>query len=103
MGSLGRLYIADLSNHRIRMVDQNGIISTVAGTGAKGSTGDGGPAVNAQLSSPNNLALDSVGNLYISENHRVRKVEANSAGTYQCVITNASGSVTSNGAVLTTN
>ncbi|WP_162616221.1 S-layer homology domain-containing protein [Paenibacillus lutimineralis] len=76
--SSGNLYIADKGNHRIRKVDTSGTISTVAGTGVRGYSGDGGDAASAQLNSPLGVAVDSSGNLYISDtfNHRVRKVDA---------------------------
>ncbi len=69
------VYIADTGNNVIRRVG-NGIISTVAGTGTAGFSGDGGPATAAQLNLPEYVALDSAGNLYISDtgNHRIRKV-----------------------------
>ena len=72
----GNLYIADTDNNRIRKVDQSGIISTFAGTGVPGLSGDGGLATIARLSSPRGLALDSFGNLYIADtgNHRIRMV-----------------------------
>ncbi len=73
----GNLYIADWANHRVRMVSTStGIITTIAGTGIQGYSGDGGPAVNANLNLPNSVALDSSGNLYISDsyNNRIRKV-----------------------------
>ncbi|HEV8132808.1 MAG TPA: IPT/TIG domain-containing protein [Acidobacteriota bacterium] len=75
----GNLFIADTENHRIRKVDfRTGVISTIAGTGQRGSSGDGGPAVAALLNFPRGLTLDSTGNLYIadSSNHRIRKVNA---------------------------
>ena len=74
----GNLFIADTDNHRIRKVDSAGGISTVAGTGERGFGGDGGPAVNAQLSAPSGVALDGAGNLFIADtdNHRIRKVDA---------------------------
>ncbi len=76
----GNLYIADQYACRIRKVT-NGIISTVAGTGDYGSSGDGGPAINAKLSNPSGVAVDSSGNIYISDygNNRIRKVSP--AGT----------------------
>src|SRR5664279_2772055 len=72
----GYLYIADLENNRVRRVGPDGMIVTYAGTGGQGSSGDGGLATSAQMLSPRNLAVDSAGNLYISEfsGHRVRKV-----------------------------
>lgn len=71
----GNLYIADYTNLVVREVS-HGIITTIAGTGALGFSGDGGPAVNAKLGPPSGVALDSDGNLYIADpfNHRVRKV-----------------------------
>ena len=75
----GNLYIADTTNNRIRKVDAStGIISTVAGTGVFGFSGDGGPATSAQISSPEGVAVDGSGNLYIADwdNHRIRKVDA---------------------------
>jgi sugar lactone lactonase YvrE len=74
--SKGNLYIADVSNHRIRKVDTNGLISTVAGTGVGGYSGDGAPAVNAQLNMPYGILLDKNDNLLIadSDNNVVRKI-----------------------------
>ena len=73
--SAGNLYIADLANNRIRKVS-NGVISTVAGNGTPGFSGDGGLATAAQLDQPAGVAVDSAGNLYIADcwNHRIRKV-----------------------------
>lgn len=76
MDSLGNVYIADRDNHRIRKIDTNGNISTVAGTGSAGNTGDGGPASGALLNSPESVTPDVFGNLFIADtgNHRVRMV-----------------------------
>jgi len=73
----GNLYIADDGHHRIRKVDTNGIITTVAGTGKQGYSGDGGAATKAQLYRPSGVALDAAGNLYIADmdNRRIRKVD----------------------------
>lgn len=70
------VYIADPSNHRIRRVTTDGIIQTFAGTGAAGSSGDGGPAAQATLNFPTGIAFDASGNFYIADNgaNRVRKV-----------------------------
>ncbi len=76
---LGNLYIADSVGNRIRKVAAgSGIITTVAGTGASGTSGDGGPATAASLSYPEDVAVDTLGNLYIADsfNHRVRKITA---------------------------
>ncbi|MBM3812904.1 MAG: hypothetical protein FJW20_14870 [Acidimicrobiia bacterium] len=72
----GFLYIADTRNHRIRRVAPDGTISTIAGAGLAGFSGDGGPAIRATLRSPRGIALDAAGNLYIADqnNHRVRWV-----------------------------
>ena len=77
MDGAGNLYIADRLNHRVRKVDIGGNITTVVGTGVAGFSGDGGPAILAQLNEPTGLALDGAGNLYIIAefNHRVRKVD----------------------------
>lgn len=76
LDSKGNVYIADVMNHRIRRVDANGVISTVAGTGVAGYTGDGGLAVNAQLNTPYGIFLDRNDNLLIadSDNQVIRKV-----------------------------
>lgn len=78
----GNLYIADRANHRIRKIDANGIITTIAGSGPIGESnggfgGDGGPATKARLHTPEAVALDQSGNLYIADmyNERVRKVD----------------------------
>ena len=73
----GNIYIADVTNHSIRKVDSAGNISTVAGTGTDGYSGDGGAATSAELASPTGVSVDGSGNLYIaySNNHRVRKVD----------------------------
>src|SRR6185312_6498559 len=70
----GNLYVADTGNNRIRRITPQGIIATVAGTGVYGYSGDGGPAVTAQLGSPAGLVFDSAGNLYIADAARVRRV-----------------------------
>jgi trimeric autotransporter adhesin len=74
--SAGDLYIADSMNNVVRMVSTAGIISTIAGNGINGYSGDGAEATGAALSNPQSVALDSQGNVYISDrnNNRVREV-----------------------------
>jgi sugar lactone lactonase YvrE len=75
----GNIYIADLYNNRIRKVDRNGNITTVAGTGAYGFSGDDGQATNAQLAYPRAVAVYTDGTFYIADinNNRIRKVDSN--------------------------
>jgi sugar lactone lactonase YvrE len=77
----GDVYFSDSSNNRVRKIAANGILTTIAGGGAYGFAGDGGPAAQALLNQPLGIALDSAGNLYIADygNNRVRKVDL--AGT----------------------
>jgi len=72
----GYIYIGDTENHRIRKVSPDGIITTVAGTGTEGYSGDGGPALKAELADPHGIAVGGDGSLYIGEprNHCIRKV-----------------------------
>jgi len=74
----GNLYIADTYNARIRKVDTNGIITTVAGNGGLGYAGDGGPASAATLFLPMDVALDAAGNIYIADQNAdvIRKVDS---------------------------
>ena len=105
----GNVYISDSGNNRIRRVDTNGIISTVAGTGTNAYAGDGGPATNADLNNPTGMALDLAGNLFVADysNNCVRvislagtpvltlsPVNPASAGNYSVVVSNPYGSVT---------
>ncbi|MBO9542534.1 IPT/TIG domain-containing protein [bacterium] len=84
----GNLYIADTDNHCIRKVT-NGVITTVAGNGASGFSGNGGPATSAKLYYPQGVAVDATGNLYIADtnNQRIRKV---TNGTISTVAGNGS-------------
>jgi uncharacterized protein (TIGR03437 family) len=77
LDSAGNLYFADTGNNRVRKVSFSAnTIVTIAGTGTPGSSGDGFPAINAELNSPRGLAFDAAGNLYIADsgNHRIRMV-----------------------------
>ena len=83
---LGRLYISDQENQRVRMIDLDGTISTVVGTGEAGFAGDGGPATEARIWAPvsqaapptSRIAIDDLGHLYLADtfNNRIRKVDA---------------------------
>lgn len=74
----GNVLIADPQHHRIRRVDRSGIISTIAGNGRKGYSGDGGLALQASFDRPRRLALDNAGNLFIVDfgNDAIRRVDA---------------------------
>jgi uncharacterized protein (TIGR03437 family) len=87
--SSGNLFIADTNNNLIRKVSAGGIITTVAGNGNGGFSGDGGPAASAALAYPSGVAVDSSGNLFIADrrNNRIRKVSA--SGTITTVAGNA--------------
>jgi uncharacterized protein (TIGR03437 family) len=87
----GNLYISEVGNNRIRKVS-NGVITTVAGNGARGFSGDNGPATSAQLAEPSGVAVDSAGNLYIADagNFRIRKVSNGMIATV-AVLTYPSG------------
>ncbi len=125
--ALGNLFISDSWNNRIRKIDTNGIITTLAGTGRTGgnpfitnyngvkiyyfpTSGDGGPACQAELNGPEGLALDAAGNLFFADtgDQRIRKLSvtgsplltipnagAANAGSYSVVVSNPYGSVTS--------
>src|SRR5919202_706673 len=73
----GTLYVADGENNVVRRVAPDGTITTVAGTGAAGSTGDGGPATEARLNMPHAITLDATGHLYIADSAsaRVRRID----------------------------
>ncbi len=75
----GNLYIADTSNNRVRKVNTNGVITTVAGTGTAGFSGDGGLATSAELDVPFRISIDAAGDLYVDDqtNERIRMVATN--------------------------
>ena len=74
----GNLFIADFDNNTVRKISASGIITTVAGNGVAGFSGDGGPATSAQLNGPWGVAVDRAGNLFIADsaNNRVRRVSS---------------------------
>ena len=81
----GNIYIADYFNNRIRVVNSSGIISTVAGNGTAGFSGDGGPATSAEFNLPTDVTLDQSGNLYIADNNNARVREVNTAGVINTI------------------
>jgi sugar lactone lactonase YvrE len=114
--ALGNLYLADSWNNRVRRVDTNGIITTVAGNGGTGYSGDGGAATNASLNNPQGLGFDSSGNLYIADSghacirevalagsptRTLNTVTTSNSGDYNVVITTPWGSITSSVATVT--
>ena len=79
LDAAGNMYVSDHNNARVRKIDVvTGIVTTIAGTGVAGFSGDGGPAVNAQVSQPSDLCVDAAGNVYFDDdqNFRVRKINA---------------------------
>lgn len=76
MDAMGTLYVADTGNNRVRRLDSDGIVRTVAGTGEQDFVGDEGPAVQAGLGRPDSLATDAQGNIYIADraNWLIRKI-----------------------------
>ena len=84
----GNLFIADYANNRIRKINTSGIITTVAGTGTAGYTGNSGPATAAELNGPGSIVIDTSGNLYIAEtgNNVIRKI--NTSGSISLIAGN---------------
>ena len=99
--TLGNLFIAETGNQRIRKVDTNGLITTVAGNGIWGYSGDGGAATNASFLFPVDVTVDSSGNLYIADqdNHRIRHVDTN--GIITTVVGNGTTSYSGDGGAAT--
>jgi len=99
--NLGNLYFSENVTPRIRRVDPNGIITTIAGNGSPAFAGDGGLAAKAQLYGPSGLAVDAAGNLYIADtnNQRVRKIDTN--GIITTVAGNPTASSTADGGLAT--
>lgn len=87
-GKNGNIYIGDISNRRIRMIDRLGYISTVVGTGISGHEGDNGPATNAKILGPKDIVFDKYGNMYFADGGTDRVKKVNTAG----IITNVAGS-----------
>jgi len=104
LDSIGNLYIADFGNQRIRKVNATtGIITTIAGNGTTGYSGDGGLAKSASLNYPNYICLDKYNNIYIADgfNQRIRKVNAIS-GTISTVVGNGMAGYSADGGLADT-
>jgi DNA-binding beta-propeller fold protein YncE len=73
----GNFYLVEHGGHRVRKIDLKGLVTTIAGTGEKGDSGDGGPAVKATFNAPHNLVVGPDGSIYVADtlNHRVRKID----------------------------
>ena len=99
--NFGNIYIADFGNHRIRMINSMGTITTVAGNGTAGYSGDGGPATSAELQYPRQIAIDASGNMFIADeyNNRIRMV--NQQGVISTFAGNGTQSCTGDGGVVT--
>ena len=93
----GNLFIVDQGAHRVRKVDTSGGISTFAGNGSQGFSGDGGPAAQAAMNNPTAAATDAAGNLYVTDqsNQRIRRID--STGTIQTVAGNGNTSFSGDG------
>jgi len=72
----GNIYFTDLGNNRIRKISTAGIITTIGGNGTGGFSGDGGPAISAELYGPGGITIDAFGNIYFTDfdNNRIRKI-----------------------------
>src|SRR5262249_50764564 len=99
---VGNVYICDQSNHRIRRVSPNGIITTVAGTGVGGYSGEG-PALSVKLYYPRSISIDSAGNVLIAEpyNQRIRYLNV-ATGVLSTVAGNGTGGYNGDGIAATT-
>jgi hypothetical protein len=71
----GNIYIADPIGYFVYKVTTSGIITVIAGNGVSGDAGDSGPATNAQLISPHNVTVDNIGNVYVTDHYKIRKID----------------------------
>jgi uncharacterized protein (TIGR03437 family) len=99
--SSGNLYFTDTDTNRVRKVSTSGIITTIAGNGGMGFSGDGLQATNAMLNGPRGVGLDSAGNIYIADTLNVRVRKVNPSGVITTVAGNGQAGATQEGAVAT--
>ena len=97
----GNLFIADTHNRTLRKVSPGEIITTVAGNGTQAFSGDGGPAINAQLNGPTGVAVDRAGNLFIADNSNFRIREVSPNGTITTVAGNGTQGFSGDGGLAT--
>jgi sugar lactone lactonase YvrE len=97
----GVIYFTDGGNHVVRSINTSGIISTIAGNGSGGYSGDGGPAINAQMKTPSGLALNSSDEIYVADwmNRRIRKI--NTSGIISTIAGNGSTGSSGDGSLAT--
>ncbi|MGA3017034.1 MAG: putative Ig domain-containing protein [Bryobacteraceae bacterium] len=93
----GNYYIADPGNNRIQQISPSGILTTIAGNGIAGFSGDGGPAVNASLNNPYALALDSAGNIYVADTNNLRIREITTDGIISTIAGSGGSGITGDG------
>lgn len=93
----GNVYVADAGNNRIRKITTDGVIRTIAGNGVGSFSGDGGPAIAAQVKSPQGIAVDAAGNVYVADagNNRIRQISTD--GNISTVAGNGAAPNTSDG------
>ncbi len=101
LDAASNLYIADESNHRIRKVNTAGIITTVAGNGTAGFSGDGGQATAAEINAPEGVAFDIAGNFYIGDYHNYRVRMVNTSGIINTVAGNGTMGYSGDGGAAT--
>jgi uncharacterized protein (TIGR03437 family) len=101
LDTAGNLYICDQFNMRIRKVDTSGKITTIAGTGAQGFSGDGGPAIAASLNYPGGMTVDSSGNIFFSDDSNYRVREISPGGTINTVAGNGTQGFSGDGGLAT--
>lgn len=101
LDAAGNLYLSEFEGQRVRRITPAGVTSTIAGTGAAGFLGDGGPGTTARLNGPRGLAVDAAGNVYVADyhNHRIRRITA--AGVITTIAGNGTAGFSGDGGLAT--